>query len=204
MKLFIDFDEVLADSIKAVLQILNKKYNRNVTESEVLSWNFVNVFPETDGEEISRIFDEPEFWDYVTFKSGAKAFMEFAFQCPLISDITIVSVGRKNNLIYKEEFIKNVWGDKVKFVGVFSHECVSDKSSVDMRGGLFVDDNQNNLFSSNADIKILFQNTPNAEWNNKWQGDHVTNFTDLMFYIQLLEFVYYTRYENASATSKRD
>ena len=35
MKLFLDFDEVLADSIEAVLYILNKRYNKNVKFDEV-------------------------------------------------------------------------------------------------------------------------------------------------------------------------
>lgn len=197
MRLFLDFDEVLADSIEAVLCILNEKYNKNIKFKEVKVWNFTDVFPETHGEEISQIFDQDEFWDVVNFKHGAREFIKYALDNPYIEDITVVSVGRKNNLINKERFLKEHFGDKIKFIGIYSHDCVMDKSCVDMSGGIFVDDNENNLFSSNADYKLLFKNVADAEWNSKWTGDWIVNFDDLKFYIDLLTFIYYRRYEDA-------
>jgi 5'(3')-deoxyribonucleotidase len=196
VKLFLDFDEVLADSIEAVLQILNKRYNKNIKFEEVKVWNFNDVFPEIHGEEISQLFDENEFWDVVCLKRGAYKFVEYALTNPLIEDITIVSIGRKNNLINKEKFVEKIWGDKVKFIGIYSHECTMDKSCVDMSGGIFIDDNENNLFSSNAEFKLLFKNIEDAEWNSQWKGDYVRDFDDLKFYLNLMSFVYIERYEN--------
>ena len=66
-----------------------------------------------------------------------------------------------------------------------------------MSNGIFIDDNEKNLFTSNAEIKILFKNIENTEWNSKWDGDYVGNFNDLEFYVRLLSFMYYDRYENA-------
>jgi len=197
VKLFLDFDEVLADSIEAVLYILNKRYNKNVKFDEVKVWNFTDVFPEIDGEIISQIFDAEEFWDVVQLKEGASDFIQYALDNPFINDITIVSVGRKNNLINKENFVKSIWGDKLNFIGVFNHHCVTDKSCVDMSGGMFVDDNEKNLFSSNAEFKLLFKNVADAEWNSQWKGDFVKDFKDLQFYVSLMSFVYVDRYKNA-------
>ena len=197
MKLFLDFDEVLADSIQAVLHVLNKKYNKNIQFNEVKTWNFTDVFPETNSEEISQAFDTDEFWDVVKLKNGAKEFMDYVLSNPWIESVKIVSVGRKNNLNKKDKFIKSIWGNKVEFIKVYSQSCERDKSHINMSNGIFIDDNEKNLFTSNAEIKILFKNIENTEWNSKWDGDYVGNFNDLEFYVRLLSFMYYDRYENA-------
>jgi len=44
-----------------------------------------------------------------------------------------------------------------------------DKSSVLMgKGDIMIDDNQENLFSVDAEYRILFENIPNTDWNNEW------------------------------------
>lgn len=41
-------------------------------------------------------------------------------------------------------------------------------SIIDMSGGIIVDDHENNLFTSNTDIKVNFG--LKREWNQNWNG----------------------------------
>jgi hypothetical protein len=46
---------------------------------------------------------------------------------------------------------------------IYDENCELDKSMIDMSGGIIVDDCAANLESSNAEIKILFDN--DFDWN---------------------------------------
>jgi len=61
---------------------------------------------------------------------------------------------------------------------------VMDKSSVDMSNGIFIDDVEDNLFSSNAKLKVLYENIPNADWNSKWRGERIKSWYDVYKYFE--------------------
>lgn len=84
----------------------------------------------------------------------------------------------------KKQFLKNniLTSDiRFEFVGVL--EGLEDKSKIDLSDWVFVDDNQNNLNDSNASLKILFKNRENADWNNKWNGQQITNIKYIYNYL---------------------
>lgn len=97
-----------------------------------------------------------------------------------VYDVTVVSHGYSPNLLLKEAWIKAQFPD-IKFIGV-DLDKHSDKSCVDMYGGIFIDDNANNLKTSNAQYKFCFGDL--YEWNKDWYGERLYNWTDV--YLKLI------------------
>ena len=169
LKWYIDFDEVLVNSIEAVLFILNNRYNKNVKSSEILRWDFSDKFDMLGETEIEDIFESEEFFDSLKWKDGAKKFL-----LEHSENGTIVTRGSEKNLQLKREWLSLEKCGEIKFIGLIGVEA--NKSSVDMSDGILLDDNQHNLYSSNAKHKVLFENNKGADWNNTWNGCKVHRF----------------------------
>lgn len=159
--IYLDFDETCTNSIDSVLIQLNRRYGTNYNMYDVNTWNFNNIFPNLKSIEIEEIFDSGEFFDRLTWKSGVGKFIE-----KHLDIITIVTKGNAMNLLLKELWIKHKF-PTIDFIGL--EGTVMDKSMVDMGlGTVHIDDNQSNLYSTDSEYKIMFENIPNAEWNNDW------------------------------------
>ena len=94
-------------------------------------------------------------------------------------EIIIVSMGTQPNLFGKEIWIKDNL-PFAKFIGI-NMEKYKDKSSIDMSGGILIDDEQRYLKSSNAKEKICFGE--NYEWNEDWKGKRCFNWIELERYL---------------------
>lgn len=170
MKIYLDMDEVVINSIETVVKILNKKYGTNAKKEDITTWNFSNVFHNETDESIEKIFNSPQFFEMVKFKDGAKEFM-----MNNQANITIVTKGSELNLVQKGEWLeKNGLGD-IKFIGLPLNKS---KGCINMSGGIFIDDVSKNLLESNANIKILFENNPYniCEWNKDWEELRIYDF----------------------------
>lgn len=162
--IYLDFDETCVNSIDSVLIQLNRRYGTNYNMYDVNTWNFNNIFPNIVSIEIEEIFDSREFFDRLTYKDGVGKFIE-----KHLDIITIVTKGNAMNLLLKELWIKHKF-PTIDFVGL--EGTVMDKSMVKMGlGALHIDDNQDNLKSTDAEYKIMFVNVENAEWNDKWTAE---------------------------------
>ena len=62
------------------------------------------------------------------------------------------------------------------FIGVDINRY-SDKSHIDMSGGIIIDDEINNLLTSNAPQKICFGDV--CEWNKDWTGERLFNWIEV-------------------------
>lgn len=171
-KLFIDFDGVLVDSVKAFCKAYNSLYiSHNGFEpaehSLVNKWDFSdqcplihepnNMYPNVEG-----IFAHQLFWNELEPMENAKnALLSLASYFELI----VVSIGSAENLAKKSLYIKEHFPMIHDVILIRNSDIRMDKSIIDMKGGILIDDNSNNLVSSNADIKICFGK--DAEWNTK-------------------------------------
>ena len=173
MRLFLDADEVLFETIEAGLAMLNPQYGTHYVKEDVKMWNFTDVFPDMTHDTLDKIFDRSDFIDYLQFKKGAITTLE-----KYRDNICIVTKGNPKGLEVKKELLKfHGFGD-IQYIGVPIGES---KGCVDMSDGIFVDDSQCNLWESNADVKILFENVKNAEWNSHFHGLKVRSHVDLSF-----------------------
>jgi hypothetical protein len=74
------------------------------------------------------------------------------------------------NIELKYEYLRNygiVNDFSVQYIGIPLNRS---KGEIDMSNAVLVDNNQDNLYESNADIKILCENNHGADWNNRWNG----------------------------------
>lgn len=131
--LFLDIDEVILDSHKALVSILNNTFELNGTSDElspmfITEWNFDTILtmlnnrlednPElantlqSEGHElplqmdyIMSIFETTEFWDEVYFKEGALTLLEH-FKDKY--HIYFITKGTEGNIASKELWLKSV------------------------------------------------------------------------------------------------
>lgn len=171
LHIYIDFDEVLVNSIQANLDILNKRYSTNFKPQEIKTWNFKDCFPQLKDDEIEDIFNAIRFFDNLTWKKGAKDFLK-----KYKNIITLVTKGNSQNLELKAKWLEEQGFGWLPYIGLPLNKS---KGSIDMSNGILIDDNQDNLNESNAQIKILYQNYPNCEWNKNWDGVYVTDFKSI-------------------------
>lgn len=143
---------------------------------EVNTWNFEECNCATT-EYINTYFNQQRFFDRLTYMDWAKETLD-----ELQNDykITIVSSGYSPNLKAKELWIKENL-PYCKFIGVNLEEH-KDKSHVDMRDGIFLDDSFSNLVTSNALVNVCFGDV--YSWNEEWTGFRCANWIDVKKFLK--------------------
>lgn len=169
MKLFIDFDNTIANSSEVIVDMLNEHFGNNENFEKLRKYDFSDLFPECSYWDIEKFFNSDEMFErlkiFPNMIETVDAFKDF------FDEISIVTIGTKDNLENKKRFLKEN-NLELTFYGI-ENNGRSDKSSVDMHNGVFIDDHIGCLHSSNAKIKILMKNVENGEWNKVEPNDDI-------------------------------
>lgn len=169
MKLFIDFDNTIANSSEVIVDMLNEHFGKNENFEKLRKYDFSDLFPECSYWDIEKFFNSDEMFKRLKILPNmietVGAFKDF------FDEISIVTIGTKDNLENKKRFLKEN-NLELTFYGI-ENNGRSDKSSVDMHNGVFIDDHIGCLHSSNAKIKILMKNVENGEWNKVEPNDDI-------------------------------
>lgn len=169
MKLFIDFDNTIANSSEVIVDMLNERFGKNENFEKLRKYDFSDLFPECSYWDIEKFFNSDEMFErlkiFPNMIETVDAFKDF------FDEISIVTIGTKDNLENKKRFLKEN-NLELTFCGI-ENNGRSDKSSVDMHNGVFIDDHIGCLHSSNAKIKILMKNVENGEWNKVEPNDDI-------------------------------
>lgn len=169
MKLFIDFDNTIANSSEVIVDMLNEHFDKNENFEKLRKYDFRDLFPECSYWDIEKFFNSDEMFErlkiFPNMIETVDAFKDF------FDEISIVTIGTKDNLENKKRFLKEN-NLELTFYGI-ENNGRSDKSSVDMHNGVFIDDHIGCLHSSNAKIKILMKNVENGEWNKVEPNDDI-------------------------------
>lgn len=169
MKLFIDFDNTIANSSEVIVDMLNEHFDKNENFEKLRKYDFSDLFPECSYWDIEKFFNSDEMFErlkiFPNMIETVDAFKDF------FDEISIVTIGTKDNLENKKRFLKEN-NLELTFYGI-ENNGRSDKSSVDMHNGVFIDDHIGCLHSSNAKIKILMKNVENGEWNKAEPNDDI-------------------------------
>ena len=169
MKLFIDFDNTIANSSEVIVDMLNEHFDKNENFEKLRKYDFSDLFPEGSYWDIEKFFNSDEMFErlkiFPNMIETVDAFKDF------FDEISIVTIGTKDNLENKKRFLKEN-NLELTFYGI-ENNGRSDKSSVDMHNGVFIDDHIGCLHSSNAKIKILMKNVENGEWNKVEPNDDI-------------------------------
>lgn len=160
---------LIANSSEVIVDMLNEHFDKNENFEKLRKYDFSDLFPECSYWDIEKFFNSDEMFErlkiFPNMIETVDAFKDF------FDEISIVTIGTKDNLENKKRFLKEN-NLELTFYGI-ENNGRSDKSSVDMHNGVFIDDHIGCLHSSNAKIKILMKNVENGEWNKVEPNDDI-------------------------------
>jgi 5'(3')-deoxyribonucleotidase len=180
-KLFLDFDCTIVDSIKAYCEVYNKQFKDEqgyifADYNKVARYDLKDQCHLVDHQE--RIFSNEVFFQHADFMPGAEAVIQKLAQK---YKIVICSIGSLDNISFKSQWIKNNMPYITDVVlissSIGSSGIKMDKSVVNMVDSIFIDDHADNLFSSNAKIKICYGKE--YVWNESWTGNRCFNWKEV-------------------------
>lgn len=192
---FLDVDDVVLNSSKAAIAILNKKHGQRKSVEDVTDWEYKSLFPNTTTEEIEEVFASDEFWETVEF---FPAFQEWVLddKHDILSKFNWIYLtkGGKDSLAQKCDFLNAHNTDKTRDVFTYYGLNLSEsKSNIHMWGGIQIDDNWDNLRDTDADVKILVKNYKDTTYNQMGaesplhENVYVVNTLDEAF--EILRFI---------------
>lgn len=188
--LFLDFDNTLANSMKQLIYLYSL-YDKDLpiphNQDFCLKWNMEDIFPDPKSDLIHNIFETESFFDGLQLFDGVYPTLKQASE---ISKIVIVSIGTYKNCILKGEYIQKhlPFCDYIPIIQ--KHTDTFNKSIIQMRDGIFIDDRTDCLKSSNARTKIQYRHLGLPyEWSNRWTGIVETDWADKDFQNRLLRLL---------------
>lgn len=178
---FIDGDETVLDSIPAVTQVANERYNTNVDYKDLKQYDFKDIFPMLKKGELMEIFESDRFWEIVKIKEGCLDVLNKKENADRYKYV-LTTLGTPKNL-YKKSlyFSKNLPIITTKY-SIENDGSEPNKQFMNMKNGIFLDDHIDNLLSSNATYKICFKEKI-YPWNQGWNGSSVSNWKDVESYM---------------------
>lgn len=176
--LFLDFDETIVATIKAYYNTYCQLYQNNLNFKPAIwenckEWDLKDICPlvlnidEIFGNEL--FFKNLEFINLNTLEILSKINEKY--------NIIICSIGIPKNIAYKTLWLEKNIPFINKHIMIVNSYCKMDKSIVDMKNGIQIDDVETNLLSSNANFKIIFGKK--LPWNENWNGIRCYNWTNL-------------------------
>lgn len=174
-------DSTIIDTNKAFCSLYNKIYqtHNNFTPADhnkVKDWGYSCQCPLQIGE-TEHLFGRKDLWFYVECLPYAKKIL---YDLTEKYQVIICSIGSKENIAYKSLWLNENLNFIDDVILISNKGIKMDKSIVDMSNSTFVDDNEKNLYSSNATRKIAFGKV--FDWNKAWiseGGEHAIDWIDL-------------------------
>jgi 5'(3')-deoxyribonucleotidase len=166
MKMFLDFDDTIVNSRKKYCEVYSKLYCDHEGYSppdwrNVKHWDLSKACPLVDMD----LFSHDLFFYDLEFVDGAYEHIK-ALARDLRFTVIICSIGTYGNVAKKAMWIKNHLPFVNYSIFINNGHNHMDKSIIDMKGGILVDDVSSNLYSSNASVKICFGDI--LPWNEDW------------------------------------
>lgn len=158
MKVFVDFDDTLVKSRKAIVNCINDMFHLSRTEDDITDWGFRSLKSDLTSKDVEGLFESDAFWDSVEIYDGAVETLQDN-EVYLCTFGTTKNLQRKSqflvehNLPYYEAFVNSDYGKTMK-----------DKKQFDMAGAVQIGDTWQELEHTNADVKILFKDYRDYPW----------------------------------------
>lgn len=186
MKLYLDFDNVIANSSEIIVDLLNENYHTNKKYIDLKKYDFSDLFPVCTYRDIENYFNSEELFKRIKLYDGLIDCLDEIKDS--LDSIEIVTIGEKKNIEYKKEWVSNNLNHIATLHPIINNGN-NDKSSIDMSDGIFIDDHIDCLRSSNAKVKILFKNENDGEWNKVSPNDDVYVFDNWYDLKDSLKFI---------------
>lgn len=172
--LYVDADDTILKSSEAIVKMINKRFAVNPPKSvgDLHDWNYQSICPKMNDELVNEMYSSEEFFELVEMDDG---FAEFYHNNKSRFNWVIVTKGTRENLRRKKQKLIELMGKKIKFIGLpLGSACGFSKKSVDMGGGIQIDDRVDCLEDTNAALKVLVTWGRMLPWNHYKGG--VDNF----------------------------
>jgi len=172
--IILDFDCTIVDSISAYCKVYNEIFNANANPNKITSWGMSEQCPLGD---VEKIFASSLFFDYLEFMKDANEVIKNL--CNKYN-VIICSIGTPNNISNKSLWIKSNMPYIKDCIFIVNDGGKMDKSCIDMRNiKAFIDDNFENLMSSNCDSENKYCFGKVYDFNQNWSGDRLSNWKDI-------------------------
>lgn len=171
--LFVDFDITIVDSVKVICKLYNQDYcndpSFNIAIPENLyQWNMKDECPLCNN--LIDYFDSSRFFDILEFQPNAYEVLE---ELNKKYNLIIVTSGTLQNLHLKSKWIE----ENIPFINDVILIKSKDKSLINMKNSIFIDDLASNLETSNAEMRIVFGKIKG--WNEDWKGMRCENWLEI-------------------------
>ena len=185
-KLIIDFDGTIINATKKIVELYDTDFCKYSNHTPI-HWTDINTY---EFEELTLInkdivldyFDDYRFFIDLEYMENAKEVLD---ELKDEYEINICSIGRKRNLYFKYEWIKNNI-PYANFIGIDLSK--GDKSSVDMSDYLvMLDDNIDMLHSANIKHKVIYGDELSWNVNNIYNYPRCFNWYEFREYLKTLE-----------------
>lgn len=200
--IFIDVDDVILNSSDTVIDILNRKFNLHKTKKDLKDWGFKSITHECNRQMLEDIFCSKEFWNNVTCKTELIEALENNCdnENSLLNSynwiLTTKGDEENHNLKYNYIFNSNNIPFFAEHKNKFSYYALyhgERKDIVNMYGGIQIDDNYNNLKTTDASVKILLKNGIGTNYNDYYlTSDNLQNLyivDNVEEVVQILDFI---------------
>ena len=186
MNLYIDFDNTIVNSSEVIVKMLNEKFGENKDWKKLRRYDFKDLFPSCSYWEIEKSFESDKMFEEIElFPEVYETLNSFKDKFDRMS---VVTIGTDINLEKKRRFVKDRFSFDIELIGI-KNDGRSNKGSVDMRNGVFIDDHIDCLHSSNAKVKILIKTSENSEWSKIEPNDDIYIVSNWYEIYSILDFI---------------
>ena len=197
--IFLDIDDVVLLSSKAIIKMLDKLYPDNKKDEELKDWGFKSINRKVTKELVGRLFDSEDFFQLVEFNNSLISALERteqeenglfnSYNWVLVTKGSEQNLERKFKLVFNHSFFSK---HKME-IGYYGLEMQESKAKVRMFSGIQIDDNYWNLLDTDASLKILLKNDIDTNYNSIYQTkDNLQNLyiaNNMEDVIQILQFM---------------
>jgi 5'(3')-deoxyribonucleotidase len=178
--LFVDFDNTLVNSTQRIAEQYNQKFVnhpdfRPAKWWECTDYEMKSICPLMTHE------DKMEFFNSYSFFDGLELINENTYDVMRRLNekyqLHTLSIGQPRNLGLKALYLEFKLPFINNYILLKNSRCQMNKSIVDARGGIIIDDMPENLSTSSAELKLLFGDE--YEWTKSDTYNRYVNWTDI-------------------------
>ena len=190
MKIFLDFDNTIVDTNDSLCKYLSQVYHKDISTKDIIKYDLSNVI-KLSIEELSNIFSSDLLFNNLQPYPGVRYVLHELKKSNLF-EIYLVSNSSEESTKQKLKWLKETNLDKYFDGKIFLNiNKPFDKSLINMKDSIFVDDHKFNHETSNATYKYSYVKHPDVKatwypWDNKdvtlfssWGKDIVDEFIKL-------------------------
>ena len=160
MKVYVDFDNTLVDSVSAFISRYNSLYNKKVKSETITSYSFDDI--KLSSDEVSRGFHSNFFFSEL--KLYPEALKSLTRMKQEGAELILITRGDAKNLAMKLEWLEKNHVVKDLFSDMIFTTNDMRNIKVDMTDGILIDDLRVNHLNSNARYKYAYKDAECRKW----------------------------------------